>query len=311
MRESRIRKIGIVAGLVLGAAVIAVVATRKDDFEIASPHEIGRAPRISPDYRGILIPPNVAPLNFTIREPGTRFQVRIASGSRRISISSRDPGIRIPAEDWKTLLSENRGGEVRIEVFAECEGVGWKQYETIVNRISDDPIDPYLVYRELLPQFYNKPHMALKQRCLEDFDESSLLDERQFSGESGCFNCHSFLNQGSDRFAMQLRHHGSNYLFVCDCGKDTLVQVKYRRPGSAYLSWHPSGRGIALAMDMDYELLTPYAGVVPEETLEFVDTDGDVCLYRLADHAVSTTPELSRPDRMETHPAWSADGEYL
>ena len=48
------------------------------DFEVVSPRAVSRPPHISPDYRDILIPPNIAPLNFAIHEPGTRFQVRIS-----------------------------------------------------------------------------------------------------------------------------------------------------------------------------------------------------------------------------------------
>src|SRR5262249_31192020 len=34
-------------------------------------------PRIKPDYRGIVVPPNICPLNFEIQEPGGSFFVRL------------------------------------------------------------------------------------------------------------------------------------------------------------------------------------------------------------------------------------------
>ena len=40
----------------------------------------GRAPALHPDYSGLVIPPNIAPLNFVVHEPGDRFRVRL-SGS--------------------------------------------------------------------------------------------------------------------------------------------------------------------------------------------------------------------------------------
>ena len=37
------------------------------------------APRIDPDYAGIIIPPNIAPLNFRVLEDGSDCVVRISS----------------------------------------------------------------------------------------------------------------------------------------------------------------------------------------------------------------------------------------
>ena len=39
----------------------------------------GRLPRIRPDCAGIVIPPNIAPLNFVVDEPGVRYYVEIRS----------------------------------------------------------------------------------------------------------------------------------------------------------------------------------------------------------------------------------------
>jgi len=52
----------------------------------------GSAPRIRPDCSGVTLPPNIAPLNFVVEEPGERYAVRIRShGGEPISIHSDDP----------------------------------------------------------------------------------------------------------------------------------------------------------------------------------------------------------------------------
>lgn len=51
---------------------------------------VDKPPRISPDYVDVTIPPNIAPLNFVIHEPGQRYLVRIQSTQGRpIEIASR------------------------------------------------------------------------------------------------------------------------------------------------------------------------------------------------------------------------------
>ena len=36
-----------------------------------------KAPKITPDYTNTVIPPNIAPLNFRITEPGVEFRVKV------------------------------------------------------------------------------------------------------------------------------------------------------------------------------------------------------------------------------------------
>ena len=38
---------------------------------------VARPAKIKPDYAGVVIPPNIAPLNFVVLEQGTKYQVRI------------------------------------------------------------------------------------------------------------------------------------------------------------------------------------------------------------------------------------------
>jgi hypothetical protein len=65
--------------------------------------EAGREPNISPDYSGVVIPPNIAPLSFRILEPGRAYAVTIhsefseswhswSSNSRWIAFSSKREG---------------------------------------------------------------------------------------------------------------------------------------------------------------------------------------------------------------------------
>ncbi|MBN1760204.1 MAG: hypothetical protein JW863_17890, partial [Chitinispirillaceae bacterium] len=63
-------------GILFGAvAVIGLAGCGSPTERERTTEFLGRQPVIDPDYTGIVLPPNTAPLNFVIREPGTRFQV--------------------------------------------------------------------------------------------------------------------------------------------------------------------------------------------------------------------------------------------
>jgi Tol biopolymer transport system component len=47
------------------------------------------------------------------------------------------------------------------------------------------------------------------------------------------------------------------------------------------------------------------------ETREVIDRDSDLALYDIETGRTFTVPQISRPDVLETFPAWSPDGRYL
>ena len=69
------RKLRRLIPVALAVSVVAGawVAWRRERPEVDDAAAVARPPRIRPDYSGSVIPPNVAPLNFAVREPGTRI----------------------------------------------------------------------------------------------------------------------------------------------------------------------------------------------------------------------------------------------
>jgi hypothetical protein len=66
---------------------------------------VDRCPAINPDYAGIVIPFNIAPLNFAVAEPGTGCCAMVSSKhGKPIRISGSGMSITIPAGPWKELL---------------------------------------------------------------------------------------------------------------------------------------------------------------------------------------------------------------
>ena len=114
-------------------------------------------------------------MNFSVREPGRRFFVRIRSqAGQPIEVFSRTSAIVIPARPWKELLQANRGKPLVIEVFAQADGQ-WRQYEPLTNRIAEEDVDAYVVYRRLSALFSKYRKTGLYQRDLTTYRESVVL----------------------------------------------------------------------------------------------------------------------------------------
>ena len=73
--------------------------------------EVGQPASIYPDYKDIIIPPNIAPLNFLVRTPGEKFVAVLTSseGKKLLASASHGSTLQFNAEQWKSLLSVSRG----------------------------------------------------------------------------------------------------------------------------------------------------------------------------------------------------------
>ena len=99
------------------------------NFGISEYVENKRTPEIFPDYNSAVIPPNIAPLNFSIAEKGKKYYVSIYSdNSRGIKISSRSQKIVIPKRKWKNLLDNNHGKSVFIDIYIKNQDMNTKNY---------------------------------------------------------------------------------------------------------------------------------------------------------------------------------------
>ena len=296
-------------GCVAGAFYHYACAGRPDPIE--GYKMAGRPPHIRPDYTDTVIPPNIAPLNFHIEEPGAQYAVTIRSANGApIMVRSNDGRVRMPLRRWKRLLSANRGEPLHFDVRIRSSDGAWRRFQPITNRIAREDIDGYLVYRQHNVMYSYYERMTLRQRRIENFDESLLLDNASF--DDGCMNCHTFLNGGTERMILQVRSgqrdYGSGMLLIAD----GVVSKVNARPGfnpksPAFASWHPRGRAIAFSVNTVMQFFHP-AGT---EVREGIDMGSDLAVYRFDVGRVTSSPEVARPDRLETWPAWAPDGQYL
>ena len=58
---------------------------------------VKRQPNIFPDYTNVVVPPNIAPLNFYINDPADHYRIKISSlKGKAIEISQSSPSVIIP-----------------------------------------------------------------------------------------------------------------------------------------------------------------------------------------------------------------------
>ena len=295
---------GVVAALLAGAAAHAVWSR---PGPVIGAHPAGRAPRIRPDYASGVIPPNIAPLNFTVLEPGRRYYVRI-SGSRgkAIHVHRNSAGIAIPAGPWRRLLQANRGQAIVLDVHVEAETGRWIRFEPIRQTVADEEIDSYLVYRLIRPLYNLYANVAIYQRNLETYDESPVVDGRLFG--DGCVNCHTFLNHRTRNMLVHVRGSAGAAMLLGGGGRVRRVdtRTKYNRSPAAYGCWHPSGKFLTFSVNKLREFNHSVG-----ETRDVFDYASDLGCYVVDGGAVRSSRHITRPERLETFPTWSPDGKWL
>jgi hypothetical protein len=266
---------------------------------------INRTPRIDPDYAEIVIPPNIAPLNFRVLEPADEATLHIVGHSgQSIDLESSNGTFQIPMKAWKNLLNQNRGQAVTMSIQVK-KNDQWQAFLPIVNHVSNESIDPYLAYRLINPAFSLWTGMGLYQRNLETFEQRPIVLNRQT--DNGCMNCHNFENNDPEVMLMHLR--GGSAAGTLIRRKDEIRKVNtatdFNKPG-AYPSWHPNGNIIAFSVNK----LTMFFHA-RGESRDVLDSGSDLVLYLIDQNMITTDLGIASPNRMETFPCWAPDGSYL
>lgn len=260
---------------------------------------------IFPDYDSIVIPFNIAPLNFYIREQAEKYHVVISSvNGKPIVLQQSSPEVFIPVKAWKKLLEANKGNMLNIGISLKKDRQ-WYQYLSITDSIAADPLNPYLVYRLINTQYAYSKDMQLAQRNLENFDQSLIWDNS--SNKEGCFNCHSFSNYNPEKMSLHLRQYNSGTLILD--GK-TLKKLNTKTPNTmsafGYVASNPDGELIAYSVNIFNEYFTNSTQNLNEVT----DQASDLVVYNTKTNVVTTSPKISTKNR-ENFPSWSPDGKWL
>jgi len=272
--------------------------------------DINRVPDIKPDYAGITIPPNIAPMNFSLRDSCTACFAEIASvNGSAIIVRGRKGTVCINDASWKKLLSENAGNKLRITVYSLSDKGKWRRYRTIENTIAAEPIDSYCTYRLLNFQYSYWRDLRQCQRDLTSFKENVLVNTNNYTrnytenNAFKCVNCHTPMNNDPSRFVLQLRSASGGAETIIADG-DSITTLSSRL---GHASWHPSGRYIAFSV---YKV-QQYFHAVGRQFIDVYDNTSCIVIYDVAKRSIVPVPQLSMQGVLGTWPAWSPDGRHL
>ncbi|NMC38826.1 MAG: cytochrome C biosynthesis protein [Bacteroidales bacterium] len=269
--------------------------------------QVNREPVIEPDYSGVTIPYNIAPMNFRIAEEGKNFLLKItSSGGISKNIRSSDGNVIFAPGFWRNLTENNKGGAIEIEVIFENKEKQLLRYQPVRMKVSGDAIDPWLCYRLLYPGYESWVEMQLILRSIESHKEKCFVENQLLEGN--CINCHSFNVNKADRYLVHVRgSKGGTYLFD---GKELTrrtLRTEEMKANTVYPSWHPSGRFVAFSTNRTVQSFHMKAG----KNIEVTDLYSSLVIYDHEKNGISGIDDSDTTEYMETYPFWSPDGRHL
>lgn len=259
-------------------------------------------PPIFPDYAGVTVPINIAPLNFDAAVPAERVEATISNGSEQIVVRGR-AGVNISPRKWRSLLKNAEQLTVTVSITADEVRTEYAPFEIEVSR---DSIDYGVCYRRIDPGYEYYARMGIYYYDLAENEEYILIENTLLG--SSCVNCHSFAKTDPSKMMFHIRGNGGGTLMHLD-GQNTLLNTRTdaTQVSCVYPSWHPDGRYIAYSVN---DIKQTFHNV-PSKLLDVYDNWSDVVIYDTETGELNTYPILSDTTRFETFPSFSADGRTL
>lgn len=263
-------------------------------------------PTIYPDYCGVTVPVNIAPLNFQSDSTASIPMVaRFTTANEQIVVSGHQ--IQIDSHDWHSLVADAVGKAIKVEVFTKTDGE-WTCFKPFNIYVSGDSIDPYISYRLISPSYVSYEELTISQRCLENFSESVIYDNMLCSTElSGqCINCHSYQRYDPQRMQFHARQNLGGTVIAYD-GKLRKINMKHDSLLSAgvYPAWHPTLPLIVYSTNSTHQTFH----TIDPNKIEVFDTASDLIAYDVERNRVINIE--NDPAEFEVFPTWSPDGTEL
>ena len=263
-------------------------------------------PQIYPDYTGVTIPVNIAPLCFNMADETALRIDAVVTDSHGGSLHAQgEESVDFDLDEWHGLLAQNRGDSLSVVVSAKYED-GWHTYKPFSIYVSPDSIDYGLCYRLIEPGYEVWSKMGIYERDLSSFEEQPLIENTQFEG---CVNCHSFNRADPKDMSLHIRGPHGATLLRKDYGPVTAYNTRtdHTLGLCVYPYWHPSGRYIAYSTNTTNQLFHS-AG---RNRVEVFDTASDLQVYDVEKNELLLSPLLKQDSVYETYPVFSADGRSL
>lgn len=266
---------------------------------------VNKTPEIFPDYTEVVIPPNIAPLNFALKEHRGKCRLLLTFEAHQLEVKGKKGSFKIPESKWKKFVSSTQGKSIQVVVQVETEK-GWIEYAPFSIQVAQEKVDSHLVYRLIDPGYELWNKMGIYQRDVESFEQSAIIENKMT--ESNCMNCHSFCMQNPEHMLLHMREKYSGTLLV-NGDKIEKLNTKTKETISplVYPSWHPSGKYVAFSVNTTKQAYH----LNDKNRIEVYDEASDVVVYDVEKQEIITTNKLFSKEAFETFPTFSPDGKTL
>ena len=170
-------------------------------------------PAIFPDYIGVTVPCNIAPLNFMI-EGAEHIQAEFTiDGTSALRATGKDGVVDINLKEWQNLLNTGRGRTVEVTVSAWSEDYPeGTEYKPFTFDVANESINDHVVYRLIEPSYIEFRQLGIYQRNISTFEEEAIVTNG--NSLTTCVNCHSFASYSPDNIMFHIRGaDGGTYLY--------------------------------------------------------------------------------------------------
>jgi hypothetical protein len=287
--------------MVIGAFLL-ILCSCSSEIDITA--YANREPVIFPDYKGVTVPCNIAPMDFEVISD-EEWALKIEAGDKVRYLSADNGLFTFGRRFWKKLLEENRGSSMTFTLCFRGED-GWNACNPFEINVAPEEIDPYLVYRLIPPGYSLWNEMGIYQRDLTSFDENAIY--RNTQGRGNCVNCHSFRDRDPEDMLFHMRSELAGTYIFRDGVKEKLdTKTEETISPLVYPYWHTTGRYVAFSVNKTNQTLH----VKDRNQIEVFDEASDVVVYDVENHEIVTADLLSGDSWFETFPTFSPDGRSL
>ena len=267
--------------------------------------QTGVQPRIYPEYIGVTVPCNIAPLSFRVEEDAEEYVTRMTAGDVALVFSGKEiqPGVAM----WQELLASATGSVITVEVFVR-NADGWKAYAPFTISVSPDSIDRYISYRLIPPSYVAYEKLSICQRDITSYQEDIIYSNMLVTAEpeGQCINCHAYKNYRTDNMQFHVRQYKGGTVFVHD-GEVKKINLKTDSTISAgvYPSFNPVYDIVAYSVNSTGQVFR----TKDANKVEVQDKESDIIVYNPVKGTVTHVADSK--SELEVFPCWSPDGKKL
>lgn len=290
--------------LVLIGAAVLLLSSCSGNIGIKG--RVNTLPVIFPDYKGVTVPSNIAPMDFEVINPEGGTWTLMIDVEGNVSFVKADDGLfTFSRRFWKNLMNEAKGKSMTFTLCVRKDD-GWYSCAPFTIDVADDETDPYIVYRLIPPGYSLWKEMGIYQRELKTFKETALY--RNTQGRGNCVNCHSFRDRDPDDMLFHMRSEfAGTYIYRNGVREKLDTKTDETISSLVYPYWHTTGDYVAFSVNRTNQTMH----IRNRNQIEVFDEASDVVVYDVNGHEIVTADILSSEESFETFPTFSPDGRSL